>query len=257
MKAAISSTLVLLGSLPVFAGVSGDPSFSEPLARPVGSKGEWSFNLSLYGWAESLEGDISVRGNHVPVDLKFDDLLDYIDMAAMGAVGFKYDRWGILLDVNYAEFSARVPTPLGIVAPVVDLEQTQWLANAIVSYEAYSSEATRLDVFAGARLNSVEVDLGINRVRFTNDQTWLDPIIGLRFQQELSPSFFFRSVGDIGGFGVSSDLTWQGMAALGWHFSEHGNILLGYRAIDTDYVQGDFAWDVNSHGPILGLEFIF
>lgn len=257
MKTTITSILVLLGSLPAFAGVSDHPSFADPIITPAGSKGEWAFHFSLYGWAESLEGDISVRGNRVPIDLKFDDLLDYMDMAAMGAVGFKYDRWGFLLDVNYAEFSARIPTPFGIIAPAVDFEQTQWLANAIVSYEAYCSEATRFEVFAGARLNSVEVDLGINGANFSNDQTWLDPIIGIRLQQELSPSFFFRAVGDIGGFGVSSDFTWQAMAAFGWRFSEHGNFLFGYRAIDTDYVQGGFAWDVNSHGPILGLEFVF
>lgn len=257
MKTTIVASLLALGWANAFAGVATQPSFEETITPPTGEPSEWTVRFALYGWAESLEGDLSVVGNFAELDLQFDDLLDYMDMTAMGAVEVEYGRWGFLLDVNYAELSALIPTPPGVVAPFIDFEQTQWLSNAVVSYGIVRSDSTRLDAFAGARLNSIEVDLGINRVTFTNDQTWIDPIVGVRFQQLLSRSFFFRAVGDIGGFGVSSDFTWQAMAGFGWRFSEHGSALLGYRAIDTDYQQGGFTWDVNAHGPILGLEFMF
>ena len=257
MKTILTSTLLLLGCLSSHAGVTDQTTSPEPSFSPTIESSEWTVNLSLYGWAESLDGDIAIRGNQVPLDLKFDDLLDYMDMAFMGSVGVEYNRWGFLLDVNYAEFSTRVPTPLGLIAPSVDFEQTQWLANAIVSYRLLETQSQRFDLFAGARLNSVEVDLGINQSKFSNDQTWIDPIVGIRFQQELSESFFVRATGDVGGFGVSSDFTWQAMAAIGWRFSAQGSALLGYRSIDTDYQQGGFSWDVNAHGPVLAVEFSF
>jgi hypothetical protein len=41
-------------------------------------------------------------------------------------------------------------------------------------------------------------------------------IIGARVEQDLSGKFFFRAAGDVGGFGVSSDFTWQALAMFGY-----------------------------------------
>ena len=69
--------------------------------------------------------------------------------------------------------------------------------------------------------------------------------------------FFSRGVGDIGGFGITSDLTWQAMAILGYHINESGSVILGYRGIGTDYTDGDFGYDVINHGVVLGFEYKF
>jgi hypothetical protein len=47
------------------------------------------------------------------------------------------------------------------------------------------------------------------------------------------------------------------MAGFGWRFSGNGNALIGYRAIGTDYADGDFEYDVTAHGPVIGVEFSF
>ena len=62
---------------------------------------------------------------------------------------------------------------------------------------------------------------------------------------------------DIGGFGVSSDITWQAMASLGYHVSDKGSVGLGYRALGTDYTSGSSTYDVISHGLLLGFEYKF
>lgn len=36
------------------------------------------------------------------------------------------------------------------------------------------------------------------------------------------------AVGDIGGFGIASDLTWQAMAGFGWRIMDSGSLLAGY-----------------------------
>ena len=63
--------------------------------------------------------------------------------------------------------------------------------------------------------------------------------------------------GDIGGFGVSSEFTWQAMAALGYRTSENSSLLLGYRAIGTDYTNDGFTYDIVAHGVALGFEYTF
>ena len=73
----------------------------------------------MYGWAQSLDGDLAVGGVSVPVDVPFSDLLADLDMAFMGALEIGRDRWSVLLDLNYANLSASMLTPAGIVAPAV------------------------------------------------------------------------------------------------------------------------------------------
>jgi hypothetical protein len=138
----------------------------------------------------------------------------------------------------------------------------QFIGNFMVTYRALDTPCTSLDVYAGARVNSLDADVDIAfRLipprSVSASETWVDPIIGARFQQELSDSFFFRAVADIGGFGIESDRTWQALAALGYRLGENGSVVLGYRGIGTDYSSGGFTYDVISHGVLLGLEWRF
>ncbi|MGJ8673920.1 hypothetical protein [Rubritalea sp.] len=94
-------------------------------------------------------------------------------------------------------------------------------------------------------------------LRADDSNTWVDPIIGVRYQYEFSDKFLFRAVGDVGGFSIASDFTWQAMAAFGYRVNDCGSVLLGYRGIGTDYSDGDFAYDVINHGVVLGYEFTF
>ena len=67
--------------------------------------------------------------------------------------------------------------------------------------------------------------------------------------------------GDIGGFGVGSDFSWQAIGAYGFEFGTYNGIrfsgVIGYRALYVDYVQGEgrqrYEYDMLQHGPILGI----
>jgi hypothetical protein len=254
MKTILASAF-LATSLTALAGTTAPVvETTAPSITPVEAS-YWSWRVALYGWAQSLDGDVTVRGFEAPVDLKFTDLLEDLDMAFMGLVEVKHGRWGVLVDVNYAHISDSLPLPFG--GGSVDFDMKQWLVNSYVTYDVVRDGGTDFDVFAGARFNSMELELETGFGTRAKDKAWVDPVIGARFQRSLSESFFFRAVGDIGGFGVSSDLTWQAFGGFGWRFSDSGNALLGYRAIGTDYEDGDFAYDVTAHGPVLGVEFTF
>ncbi len=246
------ASIYLATCLTAFAGTPA----VDPITQPPAASG-WKVRTALYGWAQGLEGDVAARGISAPVDLKFKDIAEDLDMAVMGLVEVNHGRWGVLLDVNYADLSDSVPTPLGFIAPSADFNMTQWLVNGYVTYNVFRTDTTVFDVFAGARFNSIEIDLSINDADFSQEKSWVDPVIGFRVQQMLTRHLFVRAAGDIGGFDVSSDLTWQALAGFGWKFSEGCSALIGYRAIDTDYSHGGFGYDINAHGPVLGLEFVF
>lgn len=256
-KSTISSILSLV-SLPAFAGSSAPSTDQTTITTPETSP--WTVRTALYGWAQGLDGDISVRGRSAPVDVGFDQILEDLDLAFMGVVEIGRGRWSFMADINYAKINSS-DTIHNI---SINMEQEQFLGNFTVIYEALRTDCMKLDAYAGARVNSIDLQLDLDDsitigrdFSDTDSKTWVDPIIGARFQTELSDKFFFRVVGDIGGFGISSDLTWQAMAGFGCRIMENGSLLLGYRGIGTDYSDGGFTYDVVARGPVIGFEYKF
>lgn len=245
----------LLASFFAAAGTSA-PSFEEPLAPAAGSS-PWSCKVALYGWLQAVEGDVAARGISTPVDISIDDILSNLDVALMGMIEVGYGRWSFVADSAYVELSANEPTPFGIIAPSFDVNYTELVGNYVIAYELMKTDSQKFDVYAGIRATWLELEFDLGPFNQSASQGWVDPIIGARYQADLGHSFFLRALGDIGGFSVSSDLTWQAMAGFGYRFNEQCSALLTYRAISTDYSSGGFVFDVISHGPLLGVEFRF
>jgi hypothetical protein len=86
---------------------------------------------------------------------------------------------------------------------------------------------------------------------------WIDPIIGFRARYNLTDQIYLVSKGDIGGFGVGSDLSWQAYGAFGYQLNNQWSTELGYRYLSVDYSQGGFVYDSNMSGLFLGLKYTF
>ena len=64
---------------------------------------------------------------------------------------------------------------------------------------------------------------------------WFDPLIGLRGRYNLSKAFYLTAETDIGGFGIGSDIAWQGYAALGCQITRNIFSEVGFRALYDDF----------------------
>lgn len=251
----IASSL-LLASLPAFAG-STMPSTDSGVITTTDSG--WNVRVASYGWFTAMNGDVTVAGNTAPVDIKFTDIIDKIDFAFMGVVEVGRGQWSFASDLFYAKLGADKSRG----ATRFDVGMEQFIGNFAVARNIVDDGTTRFDVYGGARVTSLSTDISIDRpllIPDTNvsaDKTWVDPIIGVRAQRNLSEKLFLRGVADIGGFGVASDLTWQAYVALGYRVSEKTALSIGYRGLGTDYTDGGFTYDVISHGLLLGLEYKF
>lgn len=91
----------------------------------------------------------------------------------------------------------------------------------------------------------------------TRDDAWWDPYVGLRARYNFNSTFYVIARGDIGGFGVGSELMWQAEGALGCQLSNSIYAELGYRALSFDYDNNGLVYDVITHGAQLtmGVEF--
>lgn len=253
---AIASSL-LIASLPAFAGSTMPSTGSEVITTSTDSG--WNVRTALYGWATSMDGDVTIRGNTAPVDVKFSDILDKIDFAFMGVVEVGRGDWSFAADLFYAKLG----DDKTVGSDRFDVEMEQFIGNFVVVRKLVDDGTTRFDVYGGARVSYLSTDLFIDRPIGTPDtnasasKTWVDPIIGMRVNRNLSEKLFVRGVADIGGLGIASDLTWQAYVALGYRLSDKSALSIGYRGLGTDYTDGAFAYDIISHGLLLGFEHSF
>ena len=238
VKPHILITLALAGTLVVPALRAEEPS-------------QWRFEVTPYALMPGIFGDISIGRVNAPVDVSFDTIWHNLEFTAMGTVGVGYGRWAFTTDVVY--LGAGGSNDRG------GLDFEQWMVEPTLSYAVCKG----IEVLAGARYNNLSAEitggpLGRNP---SATQAWWDPLVGANLSLPLGRNFSVNLRGDIGGFGVNSDLTWQAYPFLGWQFAKWGSLQAGYRFYSIDYETGSgssrFKYDVLYRGPQLGVTFSF
>jgi hypothetical protein len=254
----MKTTLFLLAAATATA-LAGPPAAEPARLDAPAAPSAWDFRLSPYGWLTGLDGTMTLGPESIAVDSSFSDIFEVLDMAAALEFEARTGAWGFLVDGFYAKLSASGSGPLGQPAEV---EFQQFIGDFNLLYRVEDSAAGFLDLYAGARLNSLSVDLtryplfgpAVTRAA---DVDWLDPLVGLRGQLNLSPRWFLAGKGDIGGFDVSSQLTWMVQATVGYQFSETFSTELGYRYLDTDYQADTFGQDIAQGGLLVAFNWRF
>ena len=232
-----------------------------PPASARSSTGAWQFSIAPYLWAAGMDGEVGVAELEADFDLPFSDIISDLDFALMGHFDMRNDRWLLMSDLVY-----------------VDLGQSEDIVRDMVTGTMNADvELTLFEIAGGYRVSSVFtllagarwVDMGA-RLRFTGDgvddeaeagKSWIDPRVGAQAFIPLSDKWWVGLLGDIGGFGVGSDLTWHEYVNLGYRVSHLVAITLGYQALDVDYEDGSgrshVKLDVMISGPQLGVVFTF
>ncbi len=263
MKTLSSLTLALAGLLASSGpAVGGDPK--QTIAPPVDyapAESPWRFRLDTYAWLTAADGTIGAGGLTAPVDISISDTLDALDIAFMGAFEIAYDRWSFATDLVYGETSTTEELP-GFLFKDVNVQSEQFFGTFALGYDVVSDEACRLTVYAGARLTYVSTDLEFRPGRLAGrtigaDDTWVDPLVGFRVRASLGGDFFIFGDASIGGFGAASDLIWSATGGVGYNVTQNVSLGLGYRGYGYDYEDDQFIFDVDSYGPVVGLEIRF
>lgn len=88
---------------------------------------------------------------------------------------------------------------------------------------------------------------------FDGEQGWVDPIVGLRGQVNFTRWLFLAVQGDVGGFGVASDIAWMAQASLGVNITRNLFAEAGYRYFYMDYENGGFSYQAAEYGLFTGI----
>lgn len=257
----IPRPLILL-ALAKASAFAGSPSPENIDIQPTETSSAWWLTIAPYGWVTATEGDMGVAGRVVPVDISMNDTLEDLEFAFMIAVEAGIDRWVFGIDAIYAASSGSSALPPGA-APftraTVDFDQ--FFGRADVGCQMIDREDAKLTAFVGMRYSylSTEIILSGGAPDLTADgsKSWVDPVVGIHGVWDLNSRWFLHGGGDIGGFGVNSDLIWQANAALGYRITGNLTALVGYRGLGVDYSDGGFLVDTVAHGPVIGLSLRF
>jgi hypothetical protein len=115
-------------------------------------------------------------------------------------------------------------------------------------------DRARVELIAGARYVELGFDVEVGGADAGSArESWIDPWIGARGSIPFADDWSFRYRGDVGGFGIGSEFTWQGALGVAVLLGDHVRLEAGYRAISIDFDQGDLDYDALIHGPQLSL----
>jgi len=228
-----------------------------PLQAFSQNESDWDFSLApFYLWAISIDGDIGLREQTASTSLDFGDVWDKLNAVLTLRFDTIYrNKFGFLVDYNYLDLGKEKVTD----AVNAEASFKSQILNLAGTYRLKSGTHT-WDLLAGARYTALDAEVSLRNLGadLSGDQDWIDPIVGARYLYEINDNWAVRLYGDIGGFGVSSDLTWQALGLVDFHPWEHVAIVAGYRAIYTDYETGSgnsqFSYDATVHGPLIGLD---
>jgi len=130
----------------------------------------------------------------------------------------------------------------------------------------FAEKAKLLKLIIAARQDPITAQAKIVQVlnrelnrTFSLTERWVDPYIGIGGRYNLTKAFYLTGKVDVGGFGVGSDITTQGSAALGCQIARNIYSELGFRYLYTNYEDDSnrFLWKTVTYGPQITTGIIF
>ncbi len=227
---------------------------------------DWDFVIAPYGMVPAISGNASIgRVEDADVDVSPSDILDTLKLGAMVQVEAHHSSgFGASLNYMFMKLEDSLTGPGGYTQ--FDGEVFQGILEGYLSYRLANEKST-LDFYAGVRWWDIGIDLSaenaLGKVSLDRDPNWVDPVIGIRFLPKISDNWRVLLQGDVGGFNVSSDSSYNLLGGVLWDVGETYSIALLYRALWVDYSKGDpgetnrFVYDTVTHGPLVGVAFRF
>ena len=222
----------------------------------------WGFQVAPYFLFPHMNGQTSIRGQAVDVDVGPGDIFENLDFGAMLYLEMANRDWAISLDGMYMNLGANGTTPDTERDAEVDMKQLGITAAGMWRAESFA------EVGIGGRFNSIEGgivvapgDVVLPGLDVSDSRTWFDPLLVIRRTAPFESKWRLGIRGDVGGFGIGSDLTWQVFPFVGYRFSKLFEVGAGYRALSVKYDTGSgddyFLYDMITFGPQLGISFHF
>lgn len=230
-----------------------------------GHTNAWSFDIVPYLWLATYDGSFDLPG--VPAAIprtqstQADPFSTHISAAAMLMAQVCYRDLGLYLDGAWLQLKTEGDVESDLYSST-DIKSDIAYGTAALSYCLPPLGKLKADLLAGARVwyvaNEIQFNPGMAPGFTTNDsRIWTDPIVGARLRYDLTRHWYEVLLGDVGGFGVGANLSWNVFGGVGYRFTNWCSAALGYRYMHIDYEDGGFLMNANVQGFLLEVGFHF
>jgi hypothetical protein len=224
----------------------------------------WGFLIAPYVMFPNMKGETGV-GNlpDVAVDEGPGDIFENLQFGAMLYAEARNDDWAIGSDVLYMKLESEVLPQSQVIDGEAEVAQLGWELAVLrrlppwfelglaVTWNKIDAD---VDIVVSALPNAPAISGGL-------DEEWVDPSIVARAVAPIGEKWRFEARGNVGGFGVGSEMFYQLQLDFVYAMSDRWQFGLGYRYIDVDYESGSgatrFLYDMSTFGPVLEAGFRF
>jgi hypothetical protein len=243
----VFSVMLFMLAAPLVYGQTASPASK---SAPQGD--QWQFRVTPYMWAPQIESKVTVGGYSATVNTYFSDIWRNLQGAGMLNFEAQKGKLGFFVNPLYLKLRGegtfiRTRGPGLVLPPTRDLSLSleMWMVEFGGFYQVAKwpldgkqgkGRSATLDVIAGGRYWSIHADLDTTSpINPTKTNSFVDPIIGARTKIDLTDKLALNLEGDIGGFGVSSDFTWNVQGSFAYQFTPLISAFAGYRALYVNY----------------------
>ncbi|MEI6475654.1 MAG: hypothetical protein WCO75_09700 [Planctomycetota bacterium] len=245
---------------------------AQPAELPIIDPHGFSLDFRPQIWMPSVSGSVGVGGRTANVEESFIDILQNTDsvIGLSGRLTMTYDRFEAYTDITWMRLGFdKVTTPSGA---RFSTTMSLMISDACIAYNLIDPSVDdrgrrgpTLAPYVGARIFWANTKVDASDYPFSDSASsvWADPIFGGMWETPFGDAGRFSIAGDAGGFTLSSQLTWQATALVGFDFRclEHPSTLsIGMRAIADNYTS-DNAHKVKADlilwGPIIAWDIRF
>jgi hypothetical protein len=237
------------------------PQISPPPPPAGDYENEWHFSVTPYLWFAGAHGSIGALNHDISFHASPGDLLSHADIGLMGGAEASYKHFvlsGDILWIRLSDDKALAFPGLGTTT-FANVHATQFLWTSKIGYRLVNREKFKIDATTGIRYWHLGSKLGFNPstlgLNFNGSQNWVDPLVGGQIQTALGRKAELTVLGDVGGWGVGSQLDYQIVGLLGFKISRAVTLQLGYRYLDVDYRNNGFLYDAATSGALIGFTF--
>ena len=247
------------------------------LSTPIAQAETWGVTTRIYAWVPEISQQAPLTLPDGEFVVPKSKVLDTLDMAFMGNIELRKDRWVLLADVVYSDNSdkRRNTFDLGLGNGIATVNARaranlkNWTFNVGVGYNVFENHGSFADVVIGTRyvdtkttlafdatFSPIDYPLAERRAVISTDS--LDGIVGVRGEWALSDTWFVPYHLDAGA--GDSDFTVQTNVGVGYRFGASA-VTASYRYLRFDQdvtVDGQNATDkLTYQGPAVGFNYSF
>lgn len=213
-----------------------------------------------YLWMAGINGEVGIprKQDEVEVDRSFGDILGDLKFAFMGTLDVEYRRFIVHADTIYLNLGADVDRVDSPIFSEGEFDAKLLIATGAVGYRIVDQGPMFVDLYAGARLVSVDIDLALEGPLQTRKASIspsnVSPLVGLKARFPLSDRWAFGLQGDIG---FDSDVKWELAGTIQYRLGDHWRAGLGYRHLALHHDKDEGEIDIAFSGPLIAFTYIF